>query len=379
MPDPTEDPTEPVNEEAAKDPARPPISRRKRVVFSLVILFVLWLATDLALFLFLRKLGAERPVFFRASTPTEAQLAGFGRHYFHPAWGWDIDDRKKGALGTRSVRDYEKRSRYKIKAFGDSFTYGWHVEANETWTAFVEATDDWACLNYGVPGYGTDQALLKYQDCAVPSEYTILAIYDEDIGRMMTRYYAFYDRGKTFYVKPRFALSEDGAITKIESPIKQASDLSKLRDPVFVAPLREEDYWFQYYNRLNAPRELKWPASLTVVPHLNYFIRFGSVYVRNKISPNYESKRAANKYYHLYDEGSDGLRLMEHVVDTFVETARDRGETPIVVVFPNVHTVDIMREFQRCPYQTLVDHLGKRDAAFIDFGSIFAAEDYGPY
>ena len=71
------------------------------------------------------------------------------------------------ARGLRGVRDYDERpaaGMLRLACFGDSFTFGDEVDDDLTFEAFLERiAPSVEALNFGVPAYGTDQALLRLQ------------------------------------------------------------------------------------------------------------------------------------------------------------------------------------------------------------------------
>src|SRR5262249_47022611 len=88
-------------------------------------------------------------------------------HEIHPVLGWRYAAiYRKGlnrlnAAGLRSDHEYQKTppsGLLRIAAFGDSFVYGSEVDGKEAWPAVLEQNRRIEVLNYGVPGYGTDQA-----------------------------------------------------------------------------------------------------------------------------------------------------------------------------------------------------------------------------
>ena len=132
-------------------------------------------------------------------------------------------------MGERKGRTYEKRDIYKIKVFGDSFVYG-TLDFTETFQYYFEEQTGWACLNFGVPGYGTDQALLKYKDTGVRTKYTLLCIMDENIARCVNICRGvFYSKGEVIRTNPRFVVSRNGAVALMENPVKKVDDLEKLK------------------------------------------------------------------------------------------------------------------------------------------------------
>lgn len=349
----------------------PTLTLRKRVIFSLILLTVVWLVVDSAAYLVLRVVSGRLGIFYGLKPPTDAELEAFAQSGFDPVLGWDL--RKsvaRGPLGEKKGHPYAPQDRYKIKAFGDSFTEGVREPTNSFEYAVEEQTG-WTCLNFGVSGYGPDQATLKYQNNDAATEYTLLGILDENIGRSVNTLRGFYTLEESFRAKPRYVIQSDGRIVLLPNPIRVASDLVKLKDPAFVEELRRYDYWTQYYQSLNAPRELLWPATRTIVPHLNFFGGQGFQLLRATVRPSYEAALWRSRHYHLYEPGSTGIAVLAHITDEFTETARKRGETPLVLVFAARETMEIMRRFGRKPYQTLIDHLVERKVEFIDYGDRF--------
>src|SRR5512147_1251033 len=74
---------------------------------------------------------------------------------------------RANAVGLRGDRDYAPQPPTgvtRIAVFGESFVHGDKVANEETWPHLLEiAAADVEVLNFGVNGYGTDQALLRYR------------------------------------------------------------------------------------------------------------------------------------------------------------------------------------------------------------------------
>ncbi len=100
------------------------------------------------------KIGGMVPV------PNQKGFKSHPREYYYEYQNNDI-----GMRDTRQLNDYKKIP-YKILAIGDSFTYGWGVNDNETFCKLVEKKinrDSVAILNAGASGSGTDYALKFFQ------------------------------------------------------------------------------------------------------------------------------------------------------------------------------------------------------------------------
>ena len=74
-----------------------------------------------------------------------------------------------------------------ISFFGDSYTYG-YPEIESSWPYLLEKKLKKPVLNFGVRGYGTDQAYLKFEKKYVGSikaPYVCLVVMPENIARIM--------------------------------------------------------------------------------------------------------------------------------------------------------------------------------------------------
>jgi hypothetical protein len=350
---------------------RPIVSRKRRIVFGLVTAVAVWLIVDTGLYFFLDWISTRYGIFYGLRTPTDEEISAFTEIGFHPDFGWDLRKTvKRGPLGEKKGHDYTLKPRYKAKAFGDSFVEGVRDPTN-AFEYYVEELTGWECLNFGVSGYGPDQGTLKYQANTVSTDYAILGMLDENIGRVVNRLRGFYTLEESYRTKPRYAVGKTGEMALLPNPIRDPRDLQKLKDPAYVDELRRDDYWSKYYEGLNAPYELRWPATSVLVPHANFFALQGFRLAKHAISPTYESSLWRSRHYHLYDEQSEGIAVLKHVVDEFVAAARAKGETPIILVFAAAETMEIMTDFHRKPYQPLVDHLSRTGVEFLDIGETF--------
>lgn len=347
----------------------------KRNFFFVFALILVWLCCDAVLFLYLQRLQSYRNIFYGIKIPGSASIEHL-KKTFHSRWGWDIKESEKGMLGCRKSRDYPEKALYKMKAFGDSYTFC-VTGGNETWEYFIEDKTGWECLNYGVGGYAPDQALLKYTDCGVATDYTIFGILDENIGRLMTNWWGFYHK-EGVPVKPRYVI-QNGECVFIPNPINHADSLNKLDSIDFLNRLKENDYWHGYYESLDAPEELQWPATFTGVKHFSFFSKHFRLLFKNRFDPSYDSMTESKKFYHLYEGDSDGLKILECIIDEAAAHAAQRGEKLFILLFPIKLSVDMRVKFGRNPYQPVVHCLIEKQITYIDFSEVFKEEEYEKY
>ncbi|NWG76198.1 MAG: SGNH/GDSL hydrolase family protein, partial [Rubrivivax sp.] len=110
----------------------------------------------------------------------------------------------------------------RIALFGDSFTFGADVPFQETWGYYLQDEIEKSgvraeVLNFGVGGYGMDQAYLRWKEvgCKFSPDIVIFGFHPENVKRNVNLIRSLYvpQTGIPFS-KPRFVL-EDGRLRLI--------------------------------------------------------------------------------------------------------------------------------------------------------------------
>ena len=135
---------------------------------------------------------------------------------------------RANAQGFRCDRDFKARkSEGKRRAllFGDSFTAGDGVSNGKRYGDLLEQlVEGLEVYNFGLPGTGTDQQYLAYQEFAegIEHDLLILAVTVENIGRVASRFRPYVDeRGETVvYAKPYYVL-EEGRLSLKNVPVSK--------------------------------------------------------------------------------------------------------------------------------------------------------------
>lgn len=104
--------------------------------------------------------------------------------------------------------------RHRIALVGDSFTFGLEVRYEETWGHQLEKAlgGDYQVLNFGVDGYGVDQAYLRYRRDATKwrPEIVVLGVVSDDLHRTMCVYgFLCFPGSQIPFSKPRFVVEGD--------------------------------------------------------------------------------------------------------------------------------------------------------------------------
>jgi hypothetical protein len=276
--------------------------------------------------------------------------------------GWTIRPGGVGAdlyranrSGFRARVEYAQRAPrgvVRIVTVGDSFTHGTDVRNEDTWQENMMALrPNLQVLNFGVGGYGPDQALLRYeQDGAHFNPQVVLFGYmAENFLRSVSTYRPFYVPGTGVpLAKPRFVL--DGSDLRfVENPIPKLDGYRELLDhPERVLPrLGEHDYFFKV-----RPRE----GPLDGLPSVRLFKAI--------------TYRVASRGYGMRDRGYDisaePYQVTARIIDRFFEAATKAGSVPVLVIFPDRGDVARHRSGGGKRYAPLLTYLRERGYRHVD-------------
>lgn len=295
---------------------------------------------------------------------------GTRREQLDPLLGWRYrpsfakDGDVISAQGARSERSYEPRpapGTLRVAAFGDSFVYGNEVDTREAWTARMEALfDSVEVLNYGVGGFGLDQAFLRYhQDghTLAPS-VVIVGFVADDLRRLVNVYRRFIADDESPLAKPRFTLGERGALTLLPAPLPDRAAYERLlADPRSVRALGKHDHWYEpaiYDNPL-------YDYSATVRLASTVWIRLDNRYL--------DSDRIASAG--VFNTESSAYRIQVALFERFAGDITQAGARPLVVLFPDRTTLAAELEGRPPVYAPLARDLERLGIPYVDLSRDF--------
>jgi hypothetical protein len=154
---------------------------------------------------------------------------------YDPELGWDIETTGDRIRGSKLISKEPDKSILRILAVGDSFTFGMDVGEHENFPYMLGKQIPHAeVLNMGVPGYGIDQAYLKYRSFgqSYRPDVIIFGVYVSDYERSSVTF--------TFYAKPKFTVT-DGQLMLSNQPVPTLQESLKRID----ASLAEKVYLFE--------------------------------------------------------------------------------------------------------------------------------------
>ncbi len=240
--------------------------------------------------------------------------------------GWTVGPNRRGgdglylssAEGLRASRQGVElagpKRRPRVALVGDSYTFAERVRFEDSWGHVLETNPalNARVLNFGVGGYGVDQAYLRFKKdvLAWNPDVVILGFPMHDLYRTITVYpfINWPDWGIPFS-KPRLYRS-DGALRLLNVPTIPPRDMFGMRS-VSDLPFLEFDAGYSKHD---------WEWSVADVP---YTKRWLFSYFPRWTPPT------------SYNSADEVLQLNGAILRAFIQSATESGVTPLVVFFPS--------------------------------------------
>ena len=158
------------------------------------------------------------------------------------------------SIGIRSAREFSETpaaDTIRIAAFGDSFTANPDVKDDEVWTqvletALFERRIRAEVLNFGVGGYGMDQAYLRWQNVGkgLSADIIIFGFQPENLQRNVSVFRPIYARNTGIPLsKPRYVLQGD-ELELINYPALPPSMLMEVYENFDSHPLSAYEFYY---------------------------------------------------------------------------------------------------------------------------------------
>lgn len=289
---------------------------------------------------------------------------------FDPDLGWRYrpnfrsDLYSNNSVGMRGTTDYSlipPDNTVRIAAFGDSFVYGSEVRDRESWPYQLEsALPGVEVLNFGVGGYGTDQAYLMYEKFGKQYEprLVLIGFTSIQIARNVNVFRRFLSPAGMMYVKPRFTLLIDGALRLIPPPIQSETEYRKYyTQPALMTELCKYDYWYApliYENPLyDYSATVRIVSQTLTVLNRNLFTR-NNITVGGRLNPNSEAFEITTKTLRLFSD--------QVITD---------GGLPIFLVFPSGERLGVEGHKRNPVYQALIEYLRREQLDYLDLALAF--------
>src|SRR5207245_1342737 len=104
-------------------------------------------------------------------------------------------------------------------------------------------------LNYGVGGYGTDQAYLRYllDGADLAPQVVVMGFTTDELRRTVNVYRRFIStRDVVVSFKPRYLIDAQGRLSRLDAPLRERADYERLlADPRAIIRFGEHDAWYE--------------------------------------------------------------------------------------------------------------------------------------
>jgi hypothetical protein len=264
------------------------------------------------------------------------------------------------ALGSRSsVAFPDTNQTICVSLFGDSFTFSSEVTKRYAWGDVLAKNIDCRVNNFGIGGYGSDQAYIRYKHMPDNAPVVFLNHLSENIIRNSTQLRALvvgYDKAqnKPLSFKPKFIIDDSDNLRLIEIPTFNSSE--------YIDALLHPEKYLKYDYFLpdgeSGLIRLTFPYTLTLLRLVNHY----HVSAKLKGVPWYMP-------FYEPDHPAGGLEVTGRLMLQFEQLAKQRGQQPVLTIIPTGLDLLYYRDHKVWPYQNLIDFIEENGSEIINFGT----------
>ena len=274
----------------------------------------------------------------------------------HQRFGWPSKtmlEKKFDRSGSRPIPAFPAPGNACVSLYGDSFTWGDSVEDQHAWSNVLSKQIKCRTANYGVPGFGTDQALLYFEENnSDEAPVVLLNLFTGDIRRHVNQLRNFISDDPVFLLKPRFILQE-GKLSFV--PLLTPSREEALKLSSNPASVLHHEYFLPGGN--SGIAYLHFPFTLSLI----------KAFANEHVQAKFKGIPIWAEFYRE-DHPSNALKITFMIMKRFVASARDRGKIPVLAIIPNAHDIEYVRETGKWSYGPLIALLDAEQIEYLDMG-----------
>ena len=241
-----------------------------------------------------------------------------------------------------------------ISLYGDSFTWSAEVDDKHAWNNVLSTRVGCRVANYGVGGYGSDQAYLRFKrNSRDRSKIIFLNYHSENILRNVNQFRDLLYPGEGLGFKPRFVIDREGSLKLVPLP---TFTKAQYKEVVLNPGLYLRNEYF-LPNGSSGIILATFPYTFSVLKAFNQF------HVKAKI----HGKSWYQDFYNR-DHPSMGLKVTTKILTSFYNEALERGQTPVLTIIPAGKDLLYFSEHGAWPYQSLIDELSHQQIPILNFG-----------
>ncbi|MFZ5452666.1 MAG: hypothetical protein ACOZF2_12495 [Thermodesulfobacteriota bacterium] len=240
-----------------------------------------------------------------------------------------------------------------VSIYGDSFAWSDEVDAVHAWGNVLSKLLKCRVANFGIGGYGTDQAYLRFKtNRRDPARIVIMVFSSDNIRRHVNRVRNFIIPGPQLGTKPRFLLDAAGQLQLIPLPKFNLADY----DAFIKAPSPYLSHEFFLPGGPSGIQALRFPYTLALL----------------KSAPLLFSRwrQGTPQYFDFFKRNhpSGALDLTLAIMQAFHREAAARGKVSLIVLVPTFYDQLYFQKHGRWVYQEMLDYLGREKINYLNLG-----------
>jgi len=280
----------------------------------------------------------------------------------HPLLGWlqgKSQRHERDTIGSRLIPAFPDPEINKscVSIYGDSYTWSNRTTPAEAWSNQLSILLGCRVSNFGITGYGTDQAYLRFlSNTNDTSKIVILNHFVFDILRNVNQYWGvrISNQVTKFQFKPRFILDENNSLKLVKIPDLNLIQFEELQsNPELYL---KHDYFLP--NSHYGSQFMKFPYT---------FVLLKTVLTHAKFKSLLKGEPAHAPYYKA-EHPSGSLQITAEILEAFHSEALKTDRVPIITVIPYMNDIDYFLENGKWCYQNLLDIMQNKNIEVLNVG-----------
>lgn len=320
----------------------------KKKIFIVLLLFIILFIIEFSSF-FIIKILSHKGVFFEKKIITQSYDKYLKIR--DPILGWNHNNTDH--YGARIDKSNYSKSKICADVYGDSFTYSLDVADVDAWPSKLSEKLKCRVRNYGVSGYGTDQAYLKYlHQFNEHSKLVVLNHYSEGIIRNINQFHNLIYPNAHFAFKPRFIIINSN-LSLIKIPTLSKFEIKKFLE----TPKEFLKYEYFIPSGESGVQISSFPYTISLIKTFNHYHLKAVLKKESRVKKFYETEHK-----------SQALQITELIMKDFHRDALKKKLIPIITIIPTCRDFEHRAIHGVFPYENLSKKLNSYNSLFIDFG-----------
>jgi hypothetical protein len=343
--------------------------RSMRIILYIFIVAINLVCAEFFIFVFSSTVLKEKMPFLFLKNMQEVTLEEYQEYVSirHPILGWPapklFGQRDFDESGSRVIPSFPNPGESCVSLYGDSFTWGSEVSEEDAWSNVLSKLLHCRVANYGVGGYGVDQAYMRFfLNEKDESDIVVLTIFPHNAMRNVNQWRPLLVglRGSKFSLKPRFIVSDTGEMKEVPLLSLTYDEFLELRRK--PSKFLDQEYFLP--EQIAGPIQFEFPYTWFLIKAMNH------ARVKASILSLITGKPAWSGYF-TPDHPSGSFQVATAIVKRFSDEARKRKKFPLIVFLPTPSSVNYFKKTGVWAYQPLIDKISEEQNYSINAGPGF--------